>query len=193
MALWSPQVNVRRFSLKRFSPIEVTCTQQARKEAASPLRRKHDTAWPNENNKRREKFRPQIEFATASRCWIVHYHRLTIIDHLAVGLIDAGYVRDPKSSWRRARVPSSARLFLINKATSKCAICANRFIDGRNKTDAMGHGLAHLSIIVSFLPEDEVNARKRAMCTLRIIIALNAALKLAHMSHQQYKTLRGLH
>lgn len=104
--------------------------------------RSASTIWRSQGeNKRREKSGPRVEFATASRWWIVHYHRLTIIDHLAVGLIDAGYVRDPKSSWRRARPCSflrPARLFLINKATSKCAICANRFIDGAKQNGRVG-------------------------------------------------------
>jgi len=72
--------------------------------AEEEVTRSVSMVWYSENNKRREKFGPRIEFATASRCWIVHYHRLTIIDHLAVGLIDASYVRDPKSPWRRAPV-----------------------------------------------------------------------------------------
>lgn len=89
---------------------------------------------------------------------IVHYHRLTVIDHLAVGLIDAvTYGSKEPVAAARARtlvfLPPT-RLFLINKATSKCAICANRFIDGR-KTKRMRKacGLAHLSIIASLLRE----------------------------------------
>lgn len=78
----------------------------------------------------------------------------------------------------RARAPLlSARLFLINKATSKYV---NRFMDAA-KQNEHDKRICRLSRVCF---EGE-----RAMCTLRIIIALNAALKPAHASRENYKAL----
>lgn len=106
---------------------------------------------------------------------IVHYHRLTVIDHLAVGLIDAGI--QAHGGARSCSSSFGPRLFLINKATSKYV---NRFMDAakQNERDKRIYRLSRICF------EGE-----RAMCTLRIIIVLNAALKPAHASHENYKAL----
>lgn len=80
----------------------------------------------------------------------------------------------------RARVPLlSTRLFLINKATSNTQI---DLWTRQNKTNAINASVDYR--------ESLLRASERAMCTLRIIIALNAAFKARiRASHENYKAL----
>jgi len=62
------------------------------------------------NEREREKFGAGRNVPLAGPLPIVHYHRLSVIDHLAVGLIDAARSKEPVALARaraRARFPSS--------------------------------------------------------------------------------------
>lgn len=121
---------------------------------------------------------------------IVHYHRLTVIDHLAVGLIDAVTYgsKEPVAAARaRARSCSFLRLdssWLIKRRQSA------QFVQIDLSTGAKQNGCERLAVSRICRLSRVSCERGRSsepMCALRIIITLNAALKLAHVSRENCK------